>query len=93
MKKTLFLLSLISIILGLSVTRAFISNGISTAGVELSKIERDSKAYQIENLILSQKINQLSSLTYIYEKAAKSGFAKSKTSLAVSSARPLALKQ
>lgn len=93
MRKTILLLSLIGTIFGLSLVRAVISNRISTSGVELSKTQRDLKAYKTENLILSEKINQLSSLTYIFEKATKSGFTQSKSSFAISSTRPLALKQ
>lgn len=92
MRKTIFLLSLIGIIVGLSLVKAVISNRISTSGVELSVIDRNLKAYRTENFILSEKINQLSSLTYIFEKATKSGFAQSKSSFAISSARPLALR-
>lgn len=93
MRKTIFLLFLIGIIFGLSLVRAIISNGISTSGVELSVIEHDLKVYQAENLILSEKINQLSSLTNIFEKASKIGFTHNKSNFAISSARPLALKQ
>lgn len=93
MRKTLLLLILVGAVLSLSVVRAVISNRISTSGVELSSIERDVNAYQVENMILEEKINKLSSLTYISEKASQSGFTSSKAIFAVSSARPLALKQ
>lgn len=93
MKKGLLLLCLIGVVVVLSLVRAVISNRISTSGVELSSINNDQKKYQTQNMILKEKINELSSLTYIYEKATKKGFTESKSTFAISSARPLALKQ
>lgn len=93
MRKGIILLILIGTVLSLSIIRAVISNRISTSGVELSTINNDQKKYQTQNMILKEKINELSSLTNIYQKATKKGFTESKSVFAVSSARPLALKQ
>ena len=93
MKKSFILISLITIIIVLSFIRTVISNTISTSGVELGKTQDQIKAYQTENLSLKEKINDLSSLTYISTVAAKMGFSESKSNFAVSSSRPIALRQ
>ena len=92
MKKTIILILLIVTVFSLSLVRAVISNRISTSGLELSQIENNLNAYKSENLILKEKINDLSSLTHISTIAAGLGFTETKTSFTVSSARPIALR-
>ena len=91
MKKPILLLSiLILTIFSLFGARAIVSNGISTSGVELGKLQETTGKYKTQNVILREKIFALSSLSYIFEKAAKLGFVENKSNFAVSAARPIA---
>lgn len=89
-KPALILTFLILTIIALFGVRVAVSNGISTSGVELGKLEEVTGKYKTQNAILREKIFALSSLSFISEKAAKLGFVESKSNFAVSLARPIA---
>lgn len=89
----LILTILILTIVSLFVARTVVSNKLSTSGVEFGKTQEEIGKYKTENLILSEKVYNLSSLGYIASAAAMLGFSESKSSFAVTAAVPLAIAQ
>ena len=86
----LFIITMILTIIGLSVVHVAVSNNMSTTGVNLSKLQKELNDYKRENAFLHEKILELSALTYINEKAEKSGFIASKGDYYLSTPLPLA---
>lgn len=94
MKKPIIILTfLIFTIIALFGVRAFVSNKLSTSGVELGRVGDEINKYKTENIILSEKVNSLSSLLWISSEAARLGFSESKSNYALTKAKPIALKQ
>lgn len=73
--------------------RAYVSNSITTSGVELGKAEDEAYVLKTENVIIKEKILELSSLTHIASEAGELGFQESKSNFALSKERPIAYKQ
>jgi cell division protein FtsL len=93
MKKPIYLIGiLITIIISLFVVKTFVSNRISTSGVQLGYTQEKIAEYKTQNAILHEKVYAQSSLTYLSQKAEKKGFVQSKTTFAVSQGLPLARK-
>lgn len=91
MKRTKALLGLcLFIILGLVVVQVAASNNISTAGIELSKLQTELKEVKRQNSLLKEKMLSLSSLNRIASKAGEMGFVEGKKTIYISSPLPLA---
>ena len=73
--------------------RAVISNRISTSGVGLGETQDELKKVKTENIMLSEKVADASSLSNLQNAAEKLGFLESKSNFAIARARPIALKQ
>lgn len=89
-RPVLFISTMILTIIALSVVHVAVANNISTTGVNLSKLQDELDNYKRENAFLHEKILELSSLTYINEKAEEKGFVASKGDYYVSTPLPLA---
>jgi hypothetical protein len=93
MKKPIYLIGiLMTIIISLFVVKTFVSNRISTSGVELGYTQEKIAEYKTQNAILKEKVYSKSSLTYLSRVAQKKGFVESKSTFAVSKGLPLARK-
>ncbi len=91
MKRPVFIIaSLIFIVVSLSVVRVTLVNSISTAGIELAKLESDLSAYKKQNELLNEQYLQASSFTNIEEKAKQLGFVEAKSYVYLSEPLPLA---
>lgn len=77
-------------IIALSVVHVAVANNISTTGVNLSKLQKELSDYKRENAFLHEKVLELSSLTYINQKATQEGFVSSKGDYYLSTPLPLA---
>jgi cell division protein FtsL len=84
---------LLFVILALSLVKIFVSNGISTSGVVLSDVSDRINNYKVENVLLSEKLYSLSSLTNVLDKANSLGFVEAKSSFVLTNPIPIALKQ
>lgn len=73
MKKIFVLISLFSIILILSLIQIGVSNRLSTDGVVLSTIQQQVEEYRKENIVLKEKVDNLSSYDHIASAAAEMG--------------------
>lgn len=94
MKKTgFFITGLILIILFLSIVQVVVSNRLSTAGVELGRLQDEIKEYKNDNAIVLEKLLSFSSLTHIADVAKGEGFVNNKSYVLVTSPLPLALRQ
>ncbi len=94
MKRPIFIISsLVFIVVVLSVLRVALVNSISTTGIELASLEKETKEYKKQNEVLKEQYLQASSFTNIEEKAKQLGFVESKTQVYLSEPLPLALKQ
>ena len=92
-KPALFIGFLILVILILSIVRIYISNGVSTSGIVLGKIEEETQNYKLENSLLSEKLYTLASLTEIDSKAESMGYTDKRSDYVISSQQSVALKQ
>jgi len=90
-KKIVVFLFLILILLGIG--RMAVSNNISTSGTVLGELNEQINNYKTENLILSEKVLDLSSLAKISEKAEKLGFVESENAFSITNSLPVAIKQ
>lgn len=92
MKRTFyFILPLLLItIFGLSVLHVVIANMLSTAGVELDKLQVELVAYQKENTIIREQILNQTSLDHIASVASNMGFIEAKSNVYIDSPLPLA---
>ena len=94
MKKPTFLIIIIMfLIIALSLTRAIVSNNLSTVGITLSKLEKELNSYKIENTMLKEKLLSFTSLTNISSEASQLGFVENKTRFTLTRPLPLAIKQ
>ncbi len=94
MKRTKLLIAIfLGAIIVLSIVRMAVSNALSTDGIALSSIQDNIDQYKKDNLILSQKIYQLSSLTNIENNATALGFSDEKSRVELGGPLPLAIKQ
>ena len=92
-KPVLLILILMFVILILSVVRIFVSNKISTSGVVLGQIQEEIDNYKTQNMLISQKVYEYSSLTNIASKAAELGYTDQNTAFVLSGQIPVAFKQ
>lgn len=94
MKKPILLITiLVLIIISLFGVRAFVSNRLSTSGVELGKIQEETNSYKTKNFILSEEIYTLSSLNRIASLSAKLGFSENTANYSLTKDRPIAFRQ
>ena len=75
----IFIIVLITLVIGLSIVQVVVSNNLSTTGIELAKLEDKITVYKKENAILQEKILIASSFTTIASKAADMGFVEEKS--------------
>ena len=82
MKRTRLVLGfLIGIVILLSVVQVVASNHISTAGIELSKLQTEIRETKRQNLLLQEKLLSLSALTKIASRAGEMGFIEAKSTI------------
>ncbi len=94
MKKLIITLSSFAvIILLLTITRAVVSNSLSTSGVDLTRLSQEIDAYKRETAILEEKTLQASSYTTLQEEAGKRGYEPMSGQLVFSSQLPFAYKK
>lgn len=94
MKKPILILSgLILVIIALTVTRAIVSNTLSTTGVDLSRIDQDIDSYQRKNALLQEKILQASAFTTLEQEAERKGYEAMSTQIVLTSPLPIAYKR
>lgn len=91
-KSKSFIFAIIGIIVLLSVVQVIISTSLSTAGLDLVKLQNLQKYYAKENATLREKFLTASSYLYISEKAKSLGFVNEKAHIFLSSPLPLAVK-
>lgn len=92
-KPYLTILILIFLVGVLSVVRIYISNNISTSGQLLGKAEEEINSLKLQNTLLSEKLYQQSSLTFVFSKAKDLGYTDSKTDFVLDNKLPVAIKQ
>ncbi|MEK7572878.1 MAG: hypothetical protein AAB531_00480 [Patescibacteria group bacterium] len=93
MKKPISVLIIIVLcIVGLSIMRVVVSNGISTSGIALDQIQTDIAYYKIQNINVKQKLLSISSFNYVASKASSLGFGESKSIISLNKSIPLAKK-
>ena len=91
-KPVLILSSLFIVITVLTVTRAAVSNQLSTSGIDLTKVSEEIARYQRENALLEEKILHVSSYITILEEAEKRGYTQAQSQLVLSDSVPIAYK-
>lgn len=89
-KPKLFIISIAFVILVLSVVQVVVSNGLSTTGTELGRLQEEIGRYQTETAILSEKVLIASSLTQVASSAGALGFLEPKSQVYISSPLPIA---
>lgn len=92
-KHKIILYILFFVVLSLGMTRLIISNGMSTSGNLLAQTNDDIKRIETENVVLFEKVLNLSSFLNISEKADKLGFQPKKTAFSITTVLPIAIKQ
>lgn len=90
-KKLIIFLFLL--IVSLTFVRIAVSNKISTNGAVLGKLQDQISDYQTKNILLKEKISNLSSLYNVSSEAGKMGFITSKNGFVVKTGLPIAAKQ
>lgn len=94
MKKLIITLSSFAVIIVvLTITRAVVSNTLSTSGADLSRLNEEIDAYKRETAILEEKTLQASSYTTLQEEAGKRGYEPMTGQIVFSSQLPLAYKK
>lgn len=94
MKKQIIVLgSMFLVVVVLTVTRAVISNNLSTAGVDLSRLDQEIDAYQRKNALLQEKILHASAYTTLEETAEKRGYEAMSKQIVLTSPLPIAYKR
>lgn len=96
MKNPIFILiGLFLIILGLVVVNITLNNVMSTQGIVLNQIQTKLHDIQNKNIVLEDKVLQLSAYTRIASQAAAAGFVPDtiKTQIALTNSQPLAYSQ
>lgn len=91
-KSKFFISGIILIIIFLSIIQVVVSNGLSTSGVILGKLQNEINLYERENTVLKEKFLTVSSLTNVASQAAELGFIEEKTYVLLSAPLPLAVK-
>ena len=91
-KGAIFISILLTIIIGLSLVQVILSNSLSTTGLDLSRIEKETKLYKNENAVLREKLLIATSLSEIASKAAALGFSQNKSRVFVRTSMPIAVK-
>ncbi len=92
-KPALLIIFLISTIIVLSLARTYISNNVATSGVVLGQIQKETESLKLENSVLAEKVYDLSSLTNLAQKAYDQGYTEGKSSFAIGTTIPVAIKQ
>lgn len=92
-KSILILMSLILTVFVLLITKAVISNNISTSGELLGQITDKTKHYKTENAIIGEELYSMLSLTNIAVKAKDQGFVEAKDCIALTNSLSIAIKQ
>lgn len=91
MKRTkLFIAGLVATVLLLVVIQVVASNRISTAGIELGKLQAELKDIKRQNTLMREKILSLSSLTEMASRAGELGFVEGKQQIYIHTELPLA---
>lgn len=94
MRKSYLLITILFLVfVGLSVIRSIVSNGMSTSGTELGRMNDKIAAYETENVSLRERFFALSSLNLISSKAAEMGFVEEKKTFSLTRSVPIAAKQ
>lgn len=94
MKKPILILTcLILVIIGLTVTRAIVSNTLSTTGVDLSRIDQDIDSYQRKNALIQERILQASAFTTLEQEAEQRGYEAMSSQIVLTSPLPIAYKR
>ena len=92
-KPALIIMFLILVTFVLSVTRMFVSNRLSTSGVELGKVQEEIGSYKLQNALLAQKYYETASLSALDEKATELGYVEKQSEFVLSGQLPVAIKQ
>lgn len=91
MKRTKLLITgILGLIFFLAFLQVAASNRISTAGIELSRLQAAVKDTKRQNALLREKLLTVSSLTRIASKAGELGFVEAKTNVYINTPLPLA---
>lgn len=91
MKKTLIVfMPFIMVIISLSLIHVIVSNLLSTAGVDLDRIQTDLTNVEKQNILLREKVLSSESLSHIASAAAEMGFVTTKSNLYLPDDYPLA---
>lgn len=77
----------------LSVSRAIVSNNLSTSGIGLDKTEKELSYYKTKNALLKEKLLSITSLEHIASIASSLGFVENKTNVSLNKPLPIAIKQ
>lgn len=73
-KPTTFIFIIVCIMVVLSVVQVVISTSLSTAGIELAKLQDRQSYYSKQNALLQEKLLFISSYSYISSRAKELGF-------------------
>lgn len=87
-----FLRGLIFLVIVFSLTKVAMANLITTHGMEMDQLEKQTRAVIQENKSLSEEIAQLSSLKRISDKAKKLGFINTSSLASFTQEEPIALR-
>ncbi|HSW98053.1 MAG TPA: hypothetical protein VLF89_09575 [Candidatus Saccharimonadales bacterium] len=92
---TYFLVGVITVVLliGSTLIQISVSNGLTTEGLKLSKIQAQIDAMKKDNMLLAERVYSASSYTQIASQAARVGFVEAKQPIFLSNPGPLAFKQ
>lgn len=94
MKQPVFIIAaILLIIVVLSVLQVVVSNGLSTTGIEVAKVQKEIDIVKKQNAVLKEEVLKQSSLVYIASEAATMGFIESKSMISVFAPLPLARTQ
>jgi cell division protein FtsL len=92
-RPALFIIFILTIIIGLSIAQIGIANQVSTAGSELASLQNNVSDLKRENAVLQEQILTTASLTNISEKAARMGFVLKKAEVYLNTSTSLAMRQ
>ena len=81
------------LIVVLSIAQLFISNKLTTEGLELARLEEETKVLSESNAQLEEEVTKSLALTHIASKAAERGMIKENSVLSISSSTRIALNQ
>lgn len=89
--KTNLLKLLLAAVIVLALIQVYASHRLSTAGKLVAELEEKAEKIQSENKLLKEEINQLGSLSVIYQKAQSLGFKPASQIVYLSSEIPVAM--